>query len=498
MRDTSGYLRPAAAGTRTAATAVALAAVLAIVLAAGCGRGGADASASRASGASSVARPEEVYTAMAPPPVSRVRVPLFVTREAIAGLLDAQLPEVLLEDSDFGGYGVGVSVGRAGAVGVEVSTHDGGPAGVPYATRPTMRARLRVPLTVQVRRRTFLSDLVADGALTVELVTHVSVEPDWSLRSGTELAGYTWTRRPRLSVGGLAVSIEGLTDALLQRMRTRIAAGVDEGIAANASLRPALALIFAQLAQPAALSADYGGYLVPAPHSLGLGRLRGRGGGLATTLEIGLRPRVSLATVAPAVPPVALPQNAGAAPGSDDFEMAIYGAFGYGDMERVLAKALLDTALEAGGRRATVREVEVYGQRERLVIGLRMDGDYRGWAYVRARPSYDADAGSVRLNDLDLRLDTRNLLHRAVAGVFRRRIARLLDEQIGEQVAAQLELVRGAIAEQVAGTEITPGVRLDGEAAALRLEELSVTEEGLAAVLHFRGTLSVTILEFPR
>ena len=488
MRDTPGY--------RPHRRPVALTLITAGLLGA-CGRSPvADADLADAS-AAIVARPQEVYTAMAPPPVSRLRFPLVITREAITALINAQLPDTLLAEQDFGGHGFDISVVRAGPVDIEVSVPEEGPTGVPYARSPRLDAQLELPLRVRLRRPTLLADLAAAGELRVELATRLTVEPDWSVRSVTQVQGHEWVRAPRLSVGALSLPIRGITDLLIDRLRGDIAAGVDAGISASVSLGPGLAQALATLSRPTALSDAYGGYLTANPSTIGLGPFRERAGDLMTAVEIGLRPEVTLGVPPAATPAVALPQNTGAAAGDDDFEMAIYGSFDYGDMEAVLAKALQDTTLEAGGRRATVREVEVYGQRDRLVIGLRMDGDYRGWAYVKARPRYDREDACVRLDDLDFALDTRNLLHRAVAGVFRKRITRLLDEQIGQQVDAQLEIVRKAIAEQLAGTEVAPGVRLDGEAAVLRFEEVVVTPRGLSALLEFRGSLRVRIEHLP-
>lgn len=436
-----------------------------------------------------VDRPREQYDHMAPTEPSRLHVPVYVTREALADVVNAQLPAVLIDDDDFGGNGFELQVLRAGRTELAFRQNP---------TLPTEAPRLyyEVPLKIVLRKDALITKLRADGEITMKFSTVLGLKPTWEVTSRTELLGHRWTRRPQLGIGSLSIPIETLTNAVLDRVRREIARGIDQGIQDNVSLRPALEATLAGLATPQVLSADYGGYLRAEPVAIGVAPLREEAGGIGTTLQVDLRTSLTLSEPATARTP-RLPPNTGVEGELDGFELSIQSLLGFKEMANILSKTLVDTTITASGRSATIKEVEVYGQGERLVVGVRLTGDYVGWAYLRARPVFDADSDRMELKDVDLALDTKNILYRTIGVLFRGRIVKALDQQIGDQVAAQLAAARTAIGEQLAGTEVISGVRVNGRADNVRISEALVTEDGLSAEIRFGGSLRVTLEKIP-
>lgn len=437
-----------------------------------------------------VDRPSESYNHMAPTAPSLLHIPVHVTRGALVEVVNAQLPAVLIDEADFGGYGVEMKVARAGRLELAFRQN-------PNVAGESPRLFYEVPLRIAIRKNALITTLKADGELTIKFSTALGLKPTWEVTSRTELLGYQWTRQPQLNVGGLSIPIEGLTSKIIERAKREIAAGIDKGIQDNVSLRPALEATLAGLSQPQVLSADFGGYLMAQPSSIGMAALTEREGGIGTVLQVELRPRLGLGIAPTSVKTPRLPANTGVTDAKERFDLSIQSLLAFGDIEQVLAKAMVDTTLSQSGRSATIREVDVYGQGVRLVIGLRMTGDYTGWAYLRARPVFDADSERMELRDVDVTLDTKNLLYRTIGVLFRGRITKALDQQIGDQVAAQLEAARSGIADQLNGAEVIPGVRLRGTADKVRVSEALVTEEGLTAEINFTGSLGVVLERIP-
>ncbi len=440
--------------------------------------------------AAEVDRPSESYDHMAPTAPSRLHIPVHVTRNALVEVVNAQLPATLIDESDFGGYGVEMKVVRAGRLELAFRQNLAAPTEAP-------RLYYEVPLKINIKKNALITTLKADGELTIKFSTVLGLKPTWEVTSRTELLGYTWTRQPQLNVGGLSIPIEGLTSSIISRAKREIAAGIDKGIQDNISLRPALEATLEGLSQPQVLSADFGGYLLAQPSSLGMAPLSEREGGIGTVLQVDLLPLLGLGVAPTSVKTPKLPPNTGVADAKDRFDLSIHSLLGFKEMQQVLAKAMVDTTLSQGGRSATIREVDVYGQGPRLVIGLRMTGDYTGWAYLRARPVFDADSERMELKDVDVTLDTKNLLYRSIGVLFRGRIVKALDQQIGDQVAAQLEAARLAIADQLNGAEVIPGVRIRGRADQVRVTEALVTKDGLSAEINFSGSLAVLLERIP-
>ncbi len=437
-----------------------------------------------ACGRSKTTRPAEHYLQMNPaPPASRLQVPVEVSERALAELVNAQFPEQLLYDPDFMGRGLELSVARAGDVSLGFRQN---------------RLFTRIPLRLRIDKDAFLAKLNARGTLEVELATELGVGADWRLDSETELTDYEWTVTPRLGVGGLSIPVERLTAGVIERLRERVGQEVDKAIGERVNLRGLVEAGWTQLAQPRALDEADTAYLAVHPVALSLGELRSTETGVATLVQLDLRPEVVLGP-APrdtlAGPP--LPQNDPIRTELDGFGLELHTQLPFDELRRVLAKAVVDTVIERGGRSATVEEVTVYGQDCRLVIGLRLTGEYTGWAYLLTRPVFDADAERVELTDVDLKLATRSALAKTVGWLLRGRIKRALNRKVGEKSHDALLAARQKLNDGLSGRALAPGVRARGRADKLTVDEIVLSPAGLGVTLSFRGNLRVQVDRIP-
>jgi len=437
----------------------------------------------------STVRPPERYIHMPSSAPSTLHIPIVIERNALVGLVNAQMPKVLVSEENFQGYGVALTVSRSGdfSMAFRQNPENDAKPGVLFYD---------VPLEINVSKQAFITTLKAEGVLNLRFATTLEVASNWEVKTSTVLDGYEWKQTPELSFGPLRIPIDGLTSKLIARMESNITSEIDAGISENVDLKSSLTPLYQDLCLPKILSEEYNGYLLANPIAIGLGELKEKNGGMSTTLELALKPKVGLGRP-PVVYPSSLPQNSGVAEPTDAFELSIQSLLGYEDMKSVLAKAIVDTTLSQAGRNATIKDVELYGQDDRLVIGLRMVGDYEGWAYLKAQPVFDADSERLELQNMDIILDTKNILYKSIGYLFRTRIKKEINAQMGEQIASQLDGIRKEINDQLSGTEVTPGVRIDGSAHKVSIIESLVTSAGLSAEIRFGGSLAVRVSKVP-
>ncbi len=436
-----------------------------------------------------VVRPVERYTHMPTTTPSTLHIPIVIERSALVGLVNQQMPLELLEDDDFQGYGVGLSVKRAGDLEMAFRQN-------PENVNEAGALFYEVPLEINVAKNALITTVKARGNLNLKFTTSLSIGADWKVKSATTLDGHNWIKKPELSVGPVNIPIDGLTSKLIQRIKGQITSEIDAGIEQNVELGSVVAPLYKELGLPKIISEDPASYLLANPESIGLGPLVEEDGGIATTLGLAIRPKLGLGTP-PVAYPQALPKNSGVSAPSQEFELSIHSLLGFEDMRQVLAKAVVDTTISQAGKEATIKEVELYGQDDRLVIGLRMIGDYTGWAYLRAQPIFDADSERMELQNIDITLDTKNLLYKSIGYLFRNRIKKEINKQMGDQVSTQLKGIQDEINNQLSGKEVSPGIHVEGQARSVRITESLVTSEGLSAEIQFAGNLKVRVSQIP-
>ena len=436
-----------------------------------------------------VIRPVERYINMPTTTPSTLHIPIVIERTALVGLVNQQMPLELLKDDDFQGYGVGLSVRRSGDLEMAFRQN-------PDGDNELGALFYEVPLEINVSKNALITTVKARGNLNLIFTTSLDIGSDWKIKSATSLEGHDWIQKPELSVGPVNIPIDGLTSKLIQRIKGQITSEIDSGIEQNVDLRSVIAPLYKEIGLPKIISEDPAGYLLANPESIGLSKLTEEDGGVAMTLGLAIRPRLGLG-VAPVAYPLALPENSGVSIPTDEFELIIHSLLGFEEMQTVLAKAIVDTTISQAGKKATVKEVELYGQDDRLVIGLRMIGDYTGWTYLRAQPIFDADTERMELRNIDIKLDTKNILYKSIGFLFQNRIKREINKQMGDQVSAQLSGIQEEINKQLSGKEVSPGIHVEGQARSVRITESLITSKGLSAEIQFVGNLKVRVIKIP-
>ncbi|MBK7634294.1 MAG: DUF4403 family protein [Saprospiraceae bacterium] len=87
-----------------------------------------------------------------------------------------------------------------------------------------------VPITVNVLKKTFLADLTAKGTLEMSFVTDLDIDSLWNMKTTTKLGYHRWIEKPKLSIVGLNLPIESISDAAINRSKSVIESSIDESV----------------------------------------------------------------------------------------------------------------------------------------------------------------------------------------------------------------------------------------------------------------------------
>lgn len=70
-------------------------------------------------------------------------------------------------------------------------------------------------------RKTFLTDLKAKGTLEMSFVTDLDMDSMWNMKTKTSLSFHRWIEKPKLSVAGLNIPIENISDIILKKSKQK-------------------------------------------------------------------------------------------------------------------------------------------------------------------------------------------------------------------------------------------------------------------------------------
>lgn len=241
--------------------------------------------------------------------------------------------------------------------------------------------------------------------ITVELVTPLTLTPDWHLSARTRiarLAATTSTDRDRCAVSIIRYDVtQRVIDAAREALTDHLP-DIDRKIS-RVDLTDRFQEWWTLLNKPIQLTDNV--WLLLGPERLRMGRVSGSGTDL--TVDAGLDARPTIVTgpephpATPALPPLARDTVA------TGFQIVLGGLIDYPAASRTITDALKDRPITEAGRTVTVTSARVsplpHGQ---LALAVAFTGDANGTLVFVGRPTFDRRAGELRVPDLDYDLST--------------------------------------------------------------------------------------------
>jgi len=241
--------------------------------------------------------------------------------------------------------------------------------------------------------------------VTVELVTPLTLTPDWHLASHTRIGrlGPTTTGdRDRCTVSIIRYDVTQRVIGAARDALTSHLPDIDRKIS-RVDLTDRFEEWWGLLNKPIRLADHL--WLVLGPERLRMGDVSGTGSDLIVDAGLDARPRIVTGAepheAVPPLPPLARDTVA------TGFHIFLGGLISYADASRTLTDALKGKSTTEGGRTVTVQSARVTPLPQgRLAVAVTFTGDANGTLVFAGKPVYDRHAGELRVPDLDYDLTT--------------------------------------------------------------------------------------------
>lgn len=425
------------------------------------------------------APPPAAYSMAQPQiPVSSLVVPVHLTRDALEGLLQQTLKD--LDAQKFQGESGGVqwTATLSGKVDLELSGQ---------------QILSGIPLQVEVSKDFGLGKVTATGELKVRLRTLYNIRPDWTVQTFTTLEDHRWTRKPVARVGGLAFPISGLADLIIRSTRQQITGSLDEEIQKALDLRLLLTPLWTALKRPRLLSESMQIWFRFEPQEAGLEAFREENGIMTSAVHVRGLARVKAGSEPELLRPDAQPVYALLEDIPDSLRLMIHTELPYEEAERMAEDRIIGQTFTSGRRSVTVEGVELYGQGDYLIASVRLAGSYKGQVHLRGTPVFNATENRIDLEGFDFDVDTRNVLHRSAAWLFKGNIRSALENQLRFPLEANLHDVRDEINGQLNRFEGGPWIRLHTPGLHLTMDRIGLTPTGMTLDFLLSGLVEVRL-----
>jgi Domain of unknown function (DUF4403) len=430
-------------------------------------------------------QPAEHYNATADPaPLpSTISIPVSISVDDILRSLNSRLSgKALFEDYSF-----------------EDNGHDGLMMNAWKSQDITLffagnTVKYRVPLKLWIKKElVFGSSAEAEGELALNFKTTFNINADWSLSTQTEVEYHEWISIPILKTGIGDISMETIANLILNSSKKTLSKTLDQYVNQQINLRPYVQEAWGGIQQPMLLDGGYHMWSKTTPISIGLTQITTYNNALQTKIAVECLNNVSFGEKPIFRENSALPNLNLLTEAPDDFKMRFATDLPFAEAERLANNIMVGQIFESGKKKVKVEDVNLWGNNDRVVVNVRLNGSFNGQIYFIGRPEFNPKKNQIEVKDLDFQVDTRNFLMRSASWIFQGTIKKKMIASMVFPLAQNITEVKSALQQTLSNYQIQPGITLYGALDSIGVQDTRVTPTGIRVNLFSTGKVYVDV-----
>ena len=358
-----------------------------------------------------------------------------------------------------------------------------------------------IPLMVWIKKRFVLESFgfsVSDtkevnAEILLKFKTRLSLNKDWTISSLTTSDGYEWLSTPVLRLGPVNVPLPVISDVLLSSNQKTINTEIDRAIRASFDLKKGMQKIWTDIQTPIKLGEEYPLWARITPVEVRTVPLQSSAGvinqsiGIKALFELfyGIEPEHTVTEVLPDLKITSRLDN--------DLNISMMLDIPFSHINELARKQLIGYQTTQGKYNITIMDVFLYGNADKLMVALNISGSLNGSVYLSGKPFYDKETSSLRIQDLDFDIRTKNVLLKSASWIFHHNLLQAIGSKLVYPVGEELKSTRNQLQAYLEGNGKLEYFRISGNINHLDLDDILITRESVKALFSFSGSLNISL-----
>jgi len=146
-----------------------------------------------------------------------------------------------------------------------------------------------------------------------------------------------------------------------------------------------------------------------------------------------------------------------------------------------------------GRYKVIVKDITIYGQGDKLIVELPVEGTVKGTIYLAGMPVFNKDSLTIELSDLDFSVATKNVAVKTASWLFHSPLVKKLRSRLVFPVGEQLRSARAAVAATLNENRGVENFRINGQVDRLEPEKILITPQSVKAYFVLVGKVGVSL-----
>jgi hypothetical protein len=327
--------------------------------------------------------------------------------------------------------------------------------------------------------------------LKLKFKVKAAITPDWQLHTEVNYLGLIDLIADEIGIGPLSFKPRSIVDEIIRPLQKMLSDLIEQKINDQFPLKAQVARIWDRAQKPVLLDKSYNAWLKLTPGEVMLYPLYAQNNrvrvsvGISTFAELVVGPE-------PASPaPLSLPNLKLVNTFDKTFRIALNADLYYKDIRAIAASQLLGKRFDSDGKSIVIKDFDLYGNGDKIVVKLQTQGALDGVFYLTAKPVFNPQSNIFSVEDVDFDMQTQDLLLQSADWFLHGSIREMIQEKLNMNLTKRLEQSRLMAGIALARVRLAEHMFLKGEIKSLKFGDMIVQKDKISIQVYSDGEAGV-------
>jgi hypothetical protein len=327
--------------------------------------------------------------------------------------------------------------------------------------------------------------------LTLKFRAKAGITPDWRMQMEITYLGLSDLLADEIGIGPLSLKPRSIVEGIIQPVQRMFSDLIAQKVNELFPLKAQVAKVWNTAQKPVLLDKNYNAWLKLAPREVMLYPLYAQNNRVRLSVGISTYAELVLGPEPASLPPLPLPNLKLVNTFDKTFRIALNADLFYTDLRAIATTLLLDKPFDSDGKSIVIKDLDLYGNGDKLVVKLKTEGSLDGVFYLTAKPVFNPQTSVFSLEDVDFDMQTQSLLMRSGDWFFHGAIKSMIQEKLNMNLSMQMEQTRQLAAKALARVQLVEHVYLKGDLKNLRFNDMVVQKDKISIQVYTEGESAV-------
>lgn len=323
--------------------------------------------------------------------------------------------------------------------------------------------------------------------LKLKFKVAATVTPEWRLQTQIYYLGVSDLLSEKVGVGLLSFSPRSIVDGLTEPLQKMISGLISQKINEVIHLKSEVEKVWGAAQKPIFIDKKYHAWLKLTPQEVMLYPLYTENNKVRLSIGIKTFAEMVVGSEPATAPPLPLPKLKLLNTFDKTFRITLNTTLPYKDIRAIAEPFLLNKSFDSDGKSVTIRDFELYGNGDKLIVKLQTEGSLEGVFYLNARPVFNPETNIFSVEDVDFEMQTQSLLLRSANWFLHGTIRGMIQEKLNMNLTKQIEESRQLAGKALAHIKLKENVFLRCDIKKLKFSDAIVQKDKILIQINAEG-----------